>query len=64
MRMRRVLCKDCGREIQTIGHGLSIEGAPVVCRKCFGVQTYANVSGRIWVYAPMAATPGLATLGD
>ena len=47
IRKQRVWCAECGREILTLRGGVTVSGAPVLCRKCFGEQTYKG--GNRWM---------------
>lgn len=47
IRKQRACCAECGREILTLRGSVSVSGAPVLCRKCFGEQTYKG--GNRWM---------------
>jgi hypothetical protein len=43
---KQTKCSVCGQTIRTLAGALSMRQAPVVCRKCFGHQTYEKTVSR------------------
>ena len=41
---RQTKCAVCGQPIRTLVGAMTLRQAPVVCRKCFGQQTYDIVT--------------------
>lgn len=37
-------CTSCGQPIKTVVGAIRLNNAPVVCRRCFGEQSYAGPS--------------------
>lgn len=37
---KQVKCSVCGQNIPTLAGAMMLADAPVVCRRCFGHQTY------------------------
>jgi len=55
---RQVKCSICGQPIKTMSGAIHLRhSAPVVCRRCFGEQTYAGTSH--WTFS--TATPDRTT---
>ncbi len=50
---KRIKCSICGQPIKTMFGAVSLNRAPVVCRRCFGHQTYDGPSQ--WTYSGAAA---------
>lgn len=51
-------CSICNEPIKTVRGALQLKNAPLVCRRCFGEQSYA-ASPR-WTFSPAGpeASPG------
>jgi len=41
---KQAKCSSCGQPIKTVVGAIRMTEAPVVCRRCFGEQTYAGPS--------------------
>lgn len=48
---RDAVCSVCNQPIKTVRGALRVEGAPIVCRSCFGEQTYAATPK--WTFSPV-----------
>jgi hypothetical protein len=44
---KQIKCSVCGQTIRTFTGALAMRKAPVVCRRCFGHQTYESNSSRV-----------------
>jgi DNA-directed RNA polymerase subunit RPC12/RpoP len=52
---KQTKCSVCGQTIRTLSGAIMMREAPVVCRRCFGHQTYS---------APVAPPINLLNLPD
>lgn len=41
---KSTLCSICGQTIRTARGAMRLTNAPIVCRRCFGEQTYVSSS--------------------
>lgn len=55
---KRTKCSICGQPIKTVMGAVAMQQAPLVCRRCFGQETYSGPAewGRATI-APEHATP-------
>lgn len=54
---KQVKCSVCGRPIKTAAGAVTMSTAPLVCRRCFGEQSYSAASQ--WVqHSNQGQTPG------
>lgn len=53
--IKQVKCSICSRPIKTTLGSVGLNRAPVVCRRCFGDQTYAGSSQ--WTYNVLMSDP-------
>ena len=54
-RIKMVKCSICNQMITTTRGSNGLNRAPVVCRRCFGDQSYAGSSQ--WTYNPIVGEP-------
>lgn len=54
---KRAKCSICGQPIRTVMGAVSMNQAPLVCRRCFGQETYSGPTQSQHVIAPEQATP-------
>jgi hypothetical protein len=48
MTSRKVQCSQCGREIKTVGMSAPLRRAPLVCKHCFGEESYRGPAHGLW----------------
>jgi hypothetical protein len=41
-------CSQCGREIKTVGMVSPLRRAPLICKYCFGEETYRGPARGLW----------------
>jgi hypothetical protein len=54
---RETHCSICGQTIKTVRGAIRLKTAPLVCRRCFGEQTYTTTTA--WKF-PVAGAEAIA----
>jgi len=49
---REAVCSVCREPIKTVQGAMRLSDAPLVCRRCFGEQSYGGASK--WAFNPVA----------